>query len=113
MIGPNITIDGTVTGTEPMVVEGTIKGRIDLTGDLRVGVKGRVEAEVHARNVMVEGTVTGNISADDRLELVATSKVEGNLKAPKIVVAEGAQFRGSVDMGVPRPKDPADQPKAK
>jgi cytoskeletal protein CcmA (bactofilin family) len=106
-IGPNITIDGTVTGSEPMVIEGTVRGKVNVTNDLRVGTKARVEADVHARNVTVEGHVTGNISADDRLELVATSVVDGNLKAPKIVVAEGAKFRGSVDMGAPRPKEHA------
>ncbi len=109
-LGPNATIDGTVTGSEPMVVEGTVRGKIDVTGDLRIGTKARVEAELHARNVLVEGRVTGNISAADRLELVATSNVEGNLKAPKIIVAEGAKFRGSVDMGAPRPKEPAAEP---
>ncbi|HEX2833984.1 MAG TPA: polymer-forming cytoskeletal protein [Thermoanaerobaculia bacterium] len=114
-IGPNITIDGTVTGSEPIVIEGTVRGKINVTADLRVGTKARVEAEVHARNVTVEGQITGNISADDRLELVASAVVEGNLKAPKIVVAEGAKFRGSVDMGAPRPKEQSagEQSKAK
>ncbi|HEX7828963.1 MAG TPA: polymer-forming cytoskeletal protein [Thermoanaerobaculia bacterium] len=106
-IGANITVDGTVTGSDPMVIEGTVRGKVNVSSDLRVGTKARVEADVHARNVTVEGKVTGNISADDRLELVATSMVEGNLKAPKIVVAEGAKFRGSVDMGAPRPKEEA------
>jgi cytoskeletal protein CcmA (bactofilin family) len=64
--------------------------------------------------VTVEGKCTGDISADDRLELVTTAMVEGNLKAPKIVVAEGAKFRGSVDMGSARPKETAaDSTKAK
>jgi cytoskeletal protein CcmA (bactofilin family) len=113
LIGPNLTIDGTVTGSEPVVLDGTIKGKIDLTSDLRIGTRGRAEATVHARNVIVEGQVAGDISADERLELVSTAVVEGNLKAPKIVVAEGAKFRGSVDMGVPRPKESAEQNKAK
>lgn len=112
-IGPNLTIDGTVTGSEPMMVEGTVRGKIDLGSDLRIGTKARIEAELHARNVMIEGRVTGDISADDRLELIATAVVEGNLKAPKIIVAEGAKFRGSVDMGAPRPKESADPAKVK
>jgi len=107
-IGPNITIDGTITGTEPIVVEGTIRGQINLQGDLRIGTKGRVEAKVHARNVTVEGKLTGDISADDRVELVASATVDGNIKAPKIVVAEGAKFRGSVDMGSARPREGAE-----
>src|SRR5918911_5287159 len=92
--GPNIVIEGTVTGSEPVLVEGTIKGRINLTGDLRVGTKARIEATVHAKNVTVEGKLTGDISADERVELVASATVDGNIKAPKIIVAEGARFRG-------------------
>ena len=114
-IGPNVTIEGTLSGSEPIVVEGTIHGKITLTSDLRIGTKARVEATVHARNVTIEGKLTGDVSADDRVELVMTANVEGNIKAPKIVVAEGAKFRGNVDMGSTRPKDavPADTAKAK
>lgn len=114
-IGPNVTIDGTITGSEPIVVEGTIHGKINLTSDLRIGTKARVEATVHARNVTIEGKLTGDMSADERVELVTTAIVEGNIKAPKIIVAEGARFRGNVDMGSSRPKDvqPADAAKAK
>ena len=102
--GPNVTIDGTVTGSEPVLIEGTVRGRINLQSDLQVGTKARVEATVHARNVTVEGKVTGDISADDRLELIMTATVDGNIKAPKIIVAEGAKFRGSVDMGAAKPE---------
>ena len=103
--GPNITVEGTVTCGEPVVVEGSIKGRIELTSDLRIGTKARVEASVHARNVTIEGKLTGDVSADDRVELVASSTVDGNIKAPKIIVAEGARFRGNVDMGSARPAE--------
>ena len=111
-IGPNITIDGTITGSESVLIEGTVRGKIDMTADLRVGTKARVEATVHAKNVTVEGKLTGDISADDRVELVATATVDGNIKAPKIVVAEGARVRGNVDMGSTRPREGA-EPAAK
>lgn len=102
-LGPNVTVEGTVTGSEAVLIEGTVKGRINLQADLRVGTQARVEATVHARNVTVEGKVSGDVSADDRVELIATASVDGNLKAPKIVVAEGARFRGNVDMGSTKP----------
>ena len=102
-LGPKITIDGTVTGSETVLIEGHVKGAISLSGDLRIGTQARVEAKVHARNVTVEGRLNGDVSADDRVELVASSTVDGNIKAPKIVVAEGARFRGNVDMGSAKP----------
>jgi cytoskeletal protein CcmA (bactofilin family) len=112
-IGANVTIEGTVTGSEPIVVEGTVRGNINLNADLRVGTKARLEATVHARNVTIEGKVTGDVSADDRVELVASATMDGNIKAPKIVVAEGAKFRGNVDMGSRVPKDEPAPAKAK
>jgi cytoskeletal protein CcmA (bactofilin family) len=112
-IGPNVTIEGTVTGSEPIVIEGMVRGNINLSADVLVGTKARIEATVHARNVTVEGKLTGDISADDRVELVASATVDGNIKAPKIVVAEGAKFRGNVDMGSRVPKDDAAATKAK
>jgi cytoskeletal protein CcmA (bactofilin family) len=101
--GPNVAIDGTITGSEMVLIEGAVTGKIKLTGELRIGTKARIEATVHAKNVTVEGKLTGDVSADDRIELVATATVDGNLKAPKIIVAEGARFRGSVDMGSAKP----------
>jgi len=107
-IGSNITIEGTISGSDPVVIEGTIRGNVNLTGDLLVAPKARVEATVHARNVTIEGKLTGDVSADERVELVSTAVVDGNIKAPKIVVAEGAKFRGNVDMGAARPRENAE-----
>ena len=81
-----------------------MKGEIDLRSDLRIGPSARIEATVHARNVLVEGSVTGDLSADSRVELVATAEVAGNIRSPKIIVAEGAKFRGTVDMGSEKPR---------
>jgi cytoskeletal protein CcmA (bactofilin family) len=98
-IGAGVLVDGTISGDGELVIEGEVKGTIKLRSDLRIGTNARVEATVHARNVVVEGTVIGDLSAENRIELVATSSVEGNVRSPKIIVAEGAQFRGTVDMG--------------
>ena len=105
--GPNIVIEGTVSGSEPILIEGTVRGKVNVTGELRIGTKARVEATVHARTMLIEGKVTGDISADDRVELVSSASVDGNIKAPKIIVAEGAKFRGNVDMGSKVPREDA------
>jgi cytoskeletal protein CcmA (bactofilin family) len=112
-LGPNVVVDGTISGDENVIIEGTIRGKIDLKSDVKVGKSARIEASVHARNVSIEGTVKGDISADNRVELFAGCTVDGNLKAPKIVVAEGAIFRGNVDMGAKKEIKPAEQPKEK
>ena len=101
--GPDVVVDGTISGRESVVIEGTVRGKIQLASELRIGTAARVEATVHASSVMVEGRLTGDTSADNRIELVASAVVDGNLKAPKIIVAEGARFRGSVDMGSAKP----------
>lgn len=112
--GPHIVIDGTVSGDESVIIEGTVRGKVDLKADLKAGKSARIEATIHARNVSIEGTVKGDISADNRVELFAGATVDGNIKAPKIVVAEGAIFRGNVDMGAAkRDIKPAEQPKEK
>ena len=103
--GPNIVFDGTVTGSEDLLIEGKISGQITLESDLRIGPNARVEATVHARNVSVEGTLIGDVSADNKVELTNGSNVDGNIRAPKIVVSEGARFRGRVDMGTERPEE--------
>lgn len=105
VIGPGVRVEGTITGSENLIVEGEVVGRIDLAAEVRIARTGRVEATVHARNVAVEGTVIGDLSADNRVELAAGSNIDGNIRAPKIVVAEGARFRGAVDMGVDATKD--------
>jgi cytoskeletal protein CcmA (bactofilin family) len=104
-LGPNIVFDGNLTGNEDFLIEGKVKGKITLESDLRIGLNARVEAAVHARNVTIEGTLIGDVSADNRVELINGSNVEGNIKAPKIVVSEGARFRGTVDMGNEKPEE--------
>src|SRR3954467_2007176 len=84
-LGPNVTLDGKITGNETVMIEGTVRGEINLAADLRVGPQARIEAKVHAKNVTVEGKVTGDITADDRVELVASATVDGNIRAPKII----------------------------
>jgi len=91
-------IEGRVLGSGEVLVDGTIKGIIDSDGKVRVAEQGRVEADVHARLVAVAGTVTGNITADERIILEPTAHVDGNITAPRILIEDGAIFKGQVNM---------------
>jgi cytoskeletal protein CcmA (bactofilin family) len=105
VLGPGIVFEGTITGKENLIVEGRIKGKIQLDSDVRIASGARIEATVDAINVTVEGAVVGDIAARKKIELISSANVDGNMRAPKIVVAEGAKFRGAVDMGSEKPKE--------
>ena len=98
-IGQSVQIKGELTGNEDLTIEGRVDGRI-LVKDhaLTIGANGRIAAEVHAKTVVVIGQVTGNITADDKVEISASGSVQGDIRAPRVAVADGARFKGSIDM---------------
>jgi len=98
VIGPKIKIIGELSGDEDVLVEGQIEGEIRITRDLRVGTGGVVKAKVAAQSIIVSGEIVGDCEASGRVELQSTGKLTGNIRAPKIVIAEGAMFRGNSDM---------------
>ncbi|PYQ09577.1 MAG: hypothetical protein DMF83_02945 [Acidobacteria bacterium] len=98
VIGPKIKIIGELSGDEDVLVEGQIEGEIRITRDLRVGPGGVVKAKVSAQSIIVSGEIIGDCEAVGRVELQSTGKLTGNIRAPKIVIAEGAMFRGNSDM---------------
>jgi cytoskeletal protein CcmA (bactofilin family) len=98
-IGKSISIRGDLTGNEDMVIEGQVEGKVDLPNNqLTVGANGKVKAEIHAKSIVVVGQVDGNIFGLERIEIQATGRVEGDVTAPKLVVAEGAQLNGAIQM---------------
>lgn len=98
-IGPGIVINGELSSDESLRVDGHVKGHILLRdAELTIGQAARIEADVRSVRVLVLGTVIGNIAATERIELGVTASVTGNLSANKVVIAEGAQFNGGVDM---------------
>ena len=98
-IGPGIVINGELSSEESLRVDGRVKGQILLRdAELTVGQSAQVEADIRSLRVLVLGTVRGNIAASERIELGASANVSGNLSANKVVIVEGAQFNGSVDM---------------
>jgi len=98
-IGPSISIDGTLKGEEDLVVDGRIKGTVELKSHtLTVGSEGKLDAEVYAHTIFVEGTVNGDLYASERITIGNTARVQGNILSPRISLEDGAKFRGSIDM---------------
>lgn len=100
VIGSNITIDGEITGSDPVIVEGNVKGRVATDAALTVAEGGVVEADVETPVVAVNGQLTGNIVAGERVEIAAEGRMVGDIKAPRILIADGAGFKGHIDMDV-------------
>ena len=102
-IGPSIVIRGEVSGNEDLLIQGRIDGSVALdTHSVTVGGGGRVKANITGRVITVEGNVEGDLNAQEQIVLRGSSKVLGDLKAPRVVLEDGASFRGLVDMGAPR-----------
>jgi cytoskeletal protein CcmA (bactofilin family) len=98
VIGGSIVIDGEISGEEDLVIRGTVKGRVVLRENLFVEESGVVEADIETQNVTVSGQVTGNIKAAERVEISSGGRMVGDIKAPRILIADGAVFKGNVDM---------------
>ena len=98
MIGPHVRIQGELSGDEDVVIEGRVEGKVSVTKSLRIGPNAQVNAEIRAHSVVVAGRVVGNVTAVEKVEILPSGTVEGNIRSPKIAIAEGAQFKGSVDM---------------
>ena len=102
VIGSTITVDGEITSDEALVVQGVVKGKINLGESMFVENSASVEADIEAESVEISGVVTGNISAEARVEIKADGKMVGDVKSPRILIADGALFKGNIDMDVGR-----------
>ena len=98
-IGKSVVIKGELSGSEDLTIEGHVEGRIDLKGNvLTIGPNGKIKAEVFAKSVVVLGEVTGNVTASEKVDIRDNGSVDGDIASPRVAIAEGAHFRGSVDM---------------
>ncbi len=104
-IGKSLSIEGTITGSDDLVIEGRVKGSIKLSDNtLTIGSNGVVEADVEAKEIRVQGKLNGATKARDRIEIGKTGSVEGEVTTSRIAVEDGAVFRGSVNIATPESK---------
>ena len=98
-IGKSVVIKGELSGSEDLTIEGHCEGRIELRDNvLTIGPNGKIRAEVFAKSVIVLGEVTGNVTASEKVDIRDNGSVDGDIISPRVAIAEGAHFRGSVDM---------------
>ena len=98
-IGKSVVIKGELNGSEDLTIEGHVEGTIQLRDHvLTIGPNGKIKAQVFAKAVIVLGEVTGNVTASDKVYIRDNGSVDGDIVSPRVAIAEGAHFRGSVDM---------------
>jgi cytoskeletal protein CcmA (bactofilin family) len=98
-IGKSVVIKGELNGSEDLTIEGHVEGTIQLKDNvLTIGPNGKIKAQIFAKSVIVLGEVTGNVTASEKVDIRDNGSVDGDLISPRVAIAEGAHFRGSVDM---------------
>ncbi|HZI81691.1 MAG TPA: polymer-forming cytoskeletal protein [Vicinamibacterales bacterium] len=98
-IGKSVVIKGELSGSEDLTIEGHVEGKIELKDHLlTIGPNGRIKAAVFAKAVIVLGEVNGNVTASEKVDIRDGGSVDGDIVSPRVAIAEGAHFRGSVDM---------------
>lgn len=113
VVGQSILISGKLTGDEDLTVRGRVEGELTLSRTLIVEPSGVVKANVAVRNAIVSGVVVGNINATESVELTREGRMVGDIRSPRVIIVDGASFRGRVDMGEVEPgRVPADRPTA-
>jgi cytoskeletal protein CcmA (bactofilin family) len=98
-IGKSIVIKGELSGGEDLTIEGQVEGKIELRDHaVTVGSSGRIKAQIVAKSIIILGQVTGNLTATEKVDIRDSGSVEGDVVAPRVAIADGCHFRGSVDM---------------
>src|SRR5574342_361251 len=99
IIGESILINGNLNGDEDLTVRGRVEGTVTLTKTLVVEPTGVVKAEVQVKNCVIAGAVVGNVTASESVEITKEGRMVGDIGAPRVIIVDGASFRGRIDMG--------------
>ena len=111
-IGKAVKIAGQIYSREDLYVDGDVEGTIELMDHkLTIGPNGKVHAGVKAREVVALGSIQGNVEASERIEIRKDARLVGDIKTARIVIEDGAYFKGSIDIVKSEPKVAASQPR--
>jgi len=98
VIAPGLFLRGELRGEDDLIIEGRVEGEVTLKKHLTIETTGVVVANVATQNITVKGELRGDMTAEDKVEIHNGARVIGNIVAPRIVIAEGARFKGHIDM---------------
>jgi cytoskeletal protein CcmA (bactofilin family) len=99
-LGPGLQIKGEISGNEDLKLDGKVDGSVSVGGfRLTVGPGAHLNADLVAREALISGEVNGDISAVDRIEIMKTASIVGDLSTGRIIIEEGAFFKGDVEVG--------------
>lgn len=103
-IGKAVKINGQIFSKEDLYVDGDVEGTIEaLEHKLTIGPNGKLQAGVRAREVVILGQVKGNVEAHDRIDIRKDARLVGDIKTARIIIEDGAYFKGSIDIVKPEP----------
>lgn len=113
VIGKSVMIKGQIFSREDLTIDGEVEGSVELQEHrLTVGPNGKVNAGVKAREIIVLGTIQGNVDASDKIDIRKDAKLVGDIKTARIVIEDGAYFKGSIDIQRPEVGRQPQAPKA-
>lgn len=98
VIAPGLFLRGELRGEDDLIIEGRVEGEVTLKKHLTIETTGVVVANVATQNITIKGELRGDMTAEDKVEIHNGARVVGNIVAPRIVIAEGARFKGHIDM---------------
>lgn len=104
-IGKSVVVKGELSGSENLYLDGEVEGSIELREHhLTIGPHGKVRASVHARDIVVHGQLNGNVQGTERVELKKSAVLTGDIVTKRIVIEDGAVFKGSIETQREAPK---------
>ena len=100
VIGEGLSIEGDITSDEEVVVQGNVRGKLTSSDAVSIGPSSVVQADVAGHSVSIAGQVVGDVTAPERVDIQAGGRLVGDVKAARFTIADGASFKGAVDMEV-------------
>jgi cytoskeletal protein CcmA (bactofilin family) len=112
-LGKNVTVKGQIFAREDLTIDGEVEGTVECHEHrLTIGPNARVQAGLKAREIIIQGSIQGNVDATDKIDIKKEAKLVGDIKTSRIVIEDGAYFKGSIDISKPNAAKAAPQPPA-